>query len=122
MSVRGVALIVAVLALAAPAAGTTDSGLYGRVTRGPLAPICVAEKPCSGPAAGVTLRFMHNSAVVASVVTAKDGSYRVALRGGSYLVRTRSAQRLGGGLRPSSVRVTAYTWTRQNFSIDTGIR
>jgi hypothetical protein len=122
MSVRGVALIVAALALTAPAAGTTGSGLYGKVTRGPLAPICVAEKPCSGPAAGVTLRFMRNSAVVASAVTAKDGSYRVVVRGGFYFVRTGSPPRIGRGLRPSSVRVAAGTWTRQNFSIDTGIR
>jgi hypothetical protein len=122
MSVRGVALIVATLALAAPAAGTSGSGLYGKVTRGPLTPVCIAEKPCAGPAAGVTLRFMHNSAVVASTVTAKDGSYRVPLRGGSYFVRAGSSQRIGRVLRPSSVRVTAGTWTRQNFSIDSGIR
>jgi hypothetical protein len=120
--VRGVALIAVVLALTAPAAGAPGSGLYGKVNRGPLTPICVAEKPCSGPAAGVTLRFMRSSTVVASAVTAKDGSYRVVLRGGSYFVRTGSPQRLGRSLRPSSVRVTAGTWTRQNFSIDTGIR
>jgi len=120
--VRGVALIVGTLALAAPAAGTTNSGLHGKVTRGPLTPVCVAEKPCSGPAAGVTLQFVHNSAVVASTVTAKDGSYRVGLRGGSYFVRTGSPQRIGRSLRPSTARVTVGTWTRQNFSIDTGIR
>jgi hypothetical protein len=102
--------------------GRRTAGLYGKVTRGPLTPVCVAEKPCSGPAAGVTLRFMRNSAVVASAATAKDGSYRVVLQGGFYFVRTGSPPRIGRGLRPSSVRVAAGTWMRQNFSIDTGIR
>jgi hypothetical protein len=119
---RGVALIALVLALAAPAVGTTGSGLYGKVARGPLTPICVAEKPCSGPAAGVTLRFLRSGTLVASVVTAKDGSYRVGLRPGTYAVRASRQPRVGAGLRPSTARVTAGGWTRQNFSLDTGIR
>jgi hypothetical protein len=110
------------LVLAGPAAGTIGSGLYGKVTRGPLTPVCVAEKPCSEPAAGVTLRFLRSGTLVASVVTAKDGSYRVGLRPGAYAARISRQPRLGGGLRPSTVRVAAVGWTRQNFSIDTGIR
>jgi hypothetical protein len=85
-------------------------------------PVCVAEKPCSRPAAGVKLEFLRNGASVASAITAKDGTYRVALRAGVYVVRTGARPAIGRGLRPSNVRVLAHTWSRSNFSIDTGIR
>jgi hypothetical protein len=120
--VRRVALIAVTLALAAPAAGGTGSGLYGKVTRGPLTPVCVVEKPCYGPAAGVTLRFVRGGVVAGQTLTAKDGSYRLALRAGSYTVRTSPAPRIGRGLQPAAARVVAGTWSRQNFSLDTGIR
>jgi hypothetical protein len=110
------------LAVAAPAAATTGSGLYGKVMRGPVMPVCVAEKPCSGPAAGVRLEFLRNGVAVARAITARDGSYRVALRAGVYVVRTVIRPAIGRGLRPSSVHVLAHKWSRSNFSIDTGIR
>jgi hypothetical protein len=115
-------LIVAALAFAAPAAGTTGGGLRGKVMYGPLTPVCVVGTPCWGPAAGITLRFVRNHAVAASVVTAKDGSYRVALRAGVYSVRTTVSPRVGRDLRPTSVRVPAGAWARQTFKLDTGIR
>jgi hypothetical protein len=85
-------------------------------------PVCVAEKPCFRPAAGVKLEFLRNGAAVARAITARDGTYRVALRAGVYTVRTGVRPTIGQGLRPSSVRVLAHTWSRSNFSIDTGIR
>jgi hypothetical protein len=119
---RWVAPFAAALAVVAPASGTTGSGLYGKVTRGPVMPVCVAEKPCSGPAAGVKLEFLRNGSAVARAITAKDGTYRVALRAGVYLVRVVARPATGRGLRPSSARVQAHTWSRSNFSLDTGIR
>ncbi len=116
--------LIAVLALAAvPAAGgTTGSGLYGHVTRGPLTPVCTTEQPCYGPAAGVTLSFARRGAVVGRVTTAKDGSYRVALAPGIYAVRWAGRTGIGRGLEPTSAYIGAGHWTRKNFSIDTGIR
>jgi hypothetical protein len=101
---------------------TTRSGLYGKVTRGPLTPVCMVGTPCSGPAAGVTLRFLRNGALVARAVTAKDGSYRVGLSPATYAVRLTSTPKVGRGLEPTSAHVAAGRWTRTDFSIDTGIR
>ena len=108
------------LALAMPAGGVTGSGLYGVVMRGPITPVCVAEQPCSKPAAGVSLSFARGAAV-RSVITNALGRYRVALAPGTYSVRTATSTRVGRGLEPQLVVVPA-RWKRQGFSIDTGIR
>ena len=108
------------LTLAAPAGGVTGSGLYGVVMRGPVTPVCVAEQPCSKPAAGVRLAFARHG-TVKTVVTSSVGRYRVALAPGTYAVSTGASVRIGRGLEPRTVVVPA-GWKRQAFSIDTGIR
>ncbi len=108
--------VAASFLLAAPAASTTTSGLYGKVTRGPLTPVCTIDQPCYGPAAGVTLSFVRSSTVTGRVTTAKDGTYRIRLAPGTYAV-------LGPKrMTPTTARVYAGRVVRQNFSIDTGIR
>jgi hypothetical protein len=116
-----VALIFAVsLGLVPSAGGVTGSGLYGIVMRGPVTPVCVAEQPCSKPAAGVKLTFTRGG-VAKAVVTNQLGRYRLALAPGTYAVRTGAGSGIGRGLEPVSVVVPA-AWKRQPFSIDTGIR
>jgi hypothetical protein len=119
---RGVAVILSVLALSVSAAGATGSGVYGKVSRGPVTPVCVAERPCSGLAARTMLEFVRQGVVAARIVTAKDGTYQVRLDAGVYLVRSGQSAGIGRRLDPTSVRVVARRWARQNFSIDTGIR
>ena len=121
---RALAVALVAGALVVPSAGTTTrSGLFGKVTRGPLTPVCRAETPCYGPAAGVTLQFLRSSALAGKVTTAKDGSYRLPLAPGTYVVRVAQETKRGGrGLEPVTVRVAAARWTRADFSIDTGIR
>jgi hypothetical protein len=121
---RALAVALVASALVVPSAGTTTrSGLYGKVTRGPLTPVCRAEVPCYGPAADVTLRFLRNGVVAREATTAKDGTYRVALSPGAYVVRVAPlSKRAGRGLDPTDARVAAGRWTRTDFSIDTGIR
>jgi hypothetical protein len=70
----------------------------------------------------VTLQFVRGGAVVAHVVTGEDGGYRIRLRAGGYTVRTSPVPRIGRGIEPATVRVAAGTWSRRDFSIDTGIR
>jgi hypothetical protein len=122
---RALAVALVAGALVVPSAGTTTrSGLFGKVTRGPLTPVCRAETPCYGPAADVTLRFLRDGALVRQATTTKDGSYRVALSPGTYDVRLTPPPRtrVGRGLEPNDAHVTAGRWTRTDFSIDTGIR
>jgi hypothetical protein len=93
------------------------SGLYGKVTRGPIAPVCVAEQPCSAPARGSALVFARPDRLSAArVVVRADGFYRVRLAPGRYVVRS------GRAIEPAAVRVLPNRMRRVDFSIDTGIR
>jgi hypothetical protein len=113
-------LVVAVAAVAtAPAA--TQSGIRGVVIKGPITPVCRAGTPCSAPAAGVVLLVVRNGATVARATTARDGSFRVVLPPGSYLIRLTKAS-VPGGMAPRAVRVRAGRFELVKLMIDTGIR
>ena len=111
-------LLVAASAQAMLGRGT----LQGNVTRGPIAPVCVAEQPCDEPAAHVTLVFARNGDAVGRVVTDADGSYRLRLPAGWYSVHRLGAGAIDRRLDPNRVRVHAGRVTNVDFSIDTGIR
>jgi hypothetical protein len=118
-AVRRLLVITSLVLLGLPGGGTTavlHSGLYGTVTRGPIAPVCAAEQPCTAPAVGSTIVFMH-AGRFARVVVRADGSYRVRLVPGYYLVKS-----LRGRIEPTTVRVPLNHTRHINFSIDTGIR
>jgi hypothetical protein len=108
----------AILGLGAGGATTIHSGLYGKVTRGPITPVCAAEQPCSEPAAGAALRFLRNGQLVAQTRVKADGSYRIALLPGTYTVLAPSRRPLD----PSTARIRTGRFTRVDFAIDTGIR
>jgi hypothetical protein len=112
---RAAVILALPFSLVSTAGATTRSGLFDVVMRGPVAPVCTAESPCEVPAAGVTLLFRHDGAVAGRAVTGHDGR-RIALQPGVYTVQ--------GPKRttPLSARVAAARLTRQNFTIDTGIR
>ena len=104
-------------AVGAAGASTTNSGLYGKVTRGPLAPVCVAEQPCSGPAAGVLLTFSRGGKAVGSTRSRQDGSYRIGLAPAVYKIKLSARS-----FEPSQVTVRSGRFRHVDFSIDTGIR
>jgi hypothetical protein len=118
-AVATLAAALAAALVAVSAAGTTNvqSGLFGIVTRGPITPICVADEPCTAPAAGVVLVFTRGGADVAHATTRSNGTYRANLAPAVYAVRAS-----GRRLEPMSVRVRPGTMRRVDFSIDTGIR
>ena len=105
------------LALVGGPAAATGSGLYGTVMRGPVAPVCTTEQPCSVPAGGATLVFLRNGREVARAKTSATGSYRIVLAPGVYAVRAGKRP-----LDPDTVRVRRARMLRVDFSIDTGIR
>jgi hypothetical protein len=108
---------VAVLLVLVPAAsGAADSGLYGRVMRGPVTPVCHVGRPCAVPASRVKLAFLQGSAVKGQVTTGPDGTYRIALPPGTYTVRGPPR------LSPLSAVVPTGRWQQLSFAIDTGIR
>jgi hypothetical protein len=99
-------------------ATTVTSGLYGGVTRGPITPVCVAEQPCTAPAGGAVLVFSRQGRESGRVRVHSDGSYRIALPGGTYTVRALSARPLD----PGTAWVRRGHFRHVDFSIDTGIR
>jgi hypothetical protein len=90
--------------------------------RGPVMPVCMVGKPCDEPAANVKLVFLRNGKTAGSVLTGRDGRYRVALAPGVYRVRAPGWPALGSVIKPQTVRVPRGRCARVNFSIDTGIR
>ena len=118
------ALSLALVIVAGAGAQTTalSSGLRGVVVRGPIAPVCVAEEPCTEPARNVTLLFSRNSRIVGRAVTDTAGRYRVRLPVGVYAVRRPGSMGIGRGIEPNRARVSAGRFSRVDFSIDTGIR
>jgi hypothetical protein len=115
-----VALAAAVSCGAATgSADTLHTGLYGRVTTGPLTPVCSDDRPCEGPARDLKLAFLRNGVVAGRTTTRTDGTYRIGLRPGTYRVRavaTRAAP------EPDTARVVQTGFRRVNFFVDTGIR
>jgi hypothetical protein len=115
-------LVALVVPAAAGARITPAGGLHGVVTRGPTAPMCVAEAPCSEPAKNVTLVFSRSDHVAGRVVTDGQGRYQLRLPPGLYSVRRAASAGLDNRLDPNRVRVSARRFVHVDFSIDTGIR
>jgi hypothetical protein len=113
------AAIGAVCLLGGTAQGSTiKSGLYGKVTRGPITPVCMAEEPCSAPMPGATIVFSRSGREVARTRTTQNGTYRVALTPGTYGVRVLQARPVD----PSTTWVPHSRFRHIDFSVDTGIR
>jgi hypothetical protein len=115
-------LALVIVAGAGAQTAVVSRGLRGVLTRGPIAPVCVAEEPCTEPARNVPLLFSRNSRVVGRAVTDSAGRYRVRLPAGVYAVRRPGSTGIGRGIEPNRARVYAGRFVRVDFSIDTGIR
>ena len=113
--------IAALLLLPGLAAAAPVSGLRGTVVIDPSRPVCIEGKPCSAPAPGVVLRFSRNDRVILRATTRADGTYRIVLSPGRYVVSLPVA---GGprSIAPRTVRVVAGQMIRRDFTIDTGIQ
>lgn len=118
---RAAALAAAVAAAASVACANgaePHGGLYGKVLRGPIKPVCTLDEPCDEPARRITLTFVRDETRV-RVTTNADGRYRVALAPGSYTIRV---DRRLGFVKERGVRVLRGRFTRHDVLIDTGIR
>ena len=119
-SMRFAVSLIGVMCLLGGAAqgSTVKSGLYGKVTRGPITPVCIAEQPCSAPVPGAMIVFSRAGHEVAHTRTAANGAYRLTLTPGLYNVRVLQARPVD----PGSARVQQGHYRHIDFSIDTGIR
>ena len=124
------AVVAAVLALAgcgdvAPASGT--SGVTGTVHLGPRCPVETQDQPCDDlPAAGVEVTVSERvpgetyaaGAVVARGDTDADGTFRIAVTPGSYVVTAEA----GMSCELMDARVAPDRFTEIDIPCDTGIR
>ena len=120
--ITALSLALVIVAGAGAQATAVSSGLRGVVVRGPIAPVCVAEDPCTAPARNVTLLFSRNGRTVGHTVTDDAGRYRLRLPAGVYAVRRPGSPGIGRGIEPNRARVYGRRFVRVDFSIDTGIR
>jgi hypothetical protein len=115
-----VAFVVAAMPMSVASGGSSRSGLEGKVSRGPITPVCIQARPCQA-AASVTLAFSRGREQVARVRSTQAGDYRVALSPGVYTVTPAYPHPLWR-MSPRSVQVPDGRYKRVNFLIDTGIR
>jgi hypothetical protein len=119
-------LCVAVVALAtgcgAATAPTATTGLTGTVERGPIAPVCAINVPCSAPfSAAFTVD--RNGTVVAQFRSDNDGHFTVSLSPGTYHVTPGAdAPLLAPATQVKTVTVMDSGLTTVNLEFDTGIR
>jgi hypothetical protein len=122
MKKLGLVVTVALFLAGGAEAVAVPSGVHGIVTRGPIAPMCVAEQPCTQPAKNTTLLFSRYGHVVARAKTDDAGRYHLRLPSGTYRVGLTSTPKVGRGFEPDHVRIRTGRYVRLDFSIDTGIR
>jgi hypothetical protein len=116
-----VAASIAVLVGSLGASAAAPSGIRGTVIKSPTKPVCEEYVPCSAPAAGAVLVFVRNGVEAARAKTLSDGSFRVVLAPGTYVVRSLPKFPIGG-MRPRTVVVRQGLITVVRLTIDTGIR
>ena len=99
--------------------------LVGRVTMGPMSPVGRSgdpDPPAAVPGARIVISSVEGQAIT-SVVTDKDGGYRVPLPPGSYRIDMSplDSGRFTKDL-PATITITKGQETRLDIRIDTGIR
>jgi hypothetical protein len=103
------------------------SGVTGTVHLGPQCPVEMPDEPCDDePAAGVPVTVSEQlpgeaygaGEVVARGETDADGSFRIAVPPGEYVVTAEA----GMSCELMDARVTDGAWTRVDVPCDTGIR
>ena len=102
----------------------SSSGIYGRVTIGPMCPVVRIGEACPDQPYQATLNIMTASGdKVAHIVTKADGSFRVTLLPGDYILRPEIPQNQPlPRAQEQQFTVTAGKFTEVSVAYDSGIR
>jgi hypothetical protein len=127
LRIRALIGLVCVVPFAALSNGETPSastGIEGVITTGPIhgGPSRAGDETDSAPVSDVAFEVTNDAGVVTSFTTGKDGSFRVAVAPGHYLVRRAGNKPKLGGCRQFTVDVSAGSFARVHFECDSGIR
>jgi hypothetical protein len=107
-----------------PNAPAATAILRGKVTTGPTVPVERAGgPPAIAPVAGASVNVTDpNGVPIASAITGADGTYRVPVAPGDYLVTVTPPRRMLRRFVPRQVTVTSGAPTVLDITLDTGIR
>src|SRR5262249_27004209 len=106
---------------AAQSNATLDGVVQGTVTAGPTCPVEGVGYPCPPRPVVATVRATVGSRAVASTRSARDGSYRLELAIGTYIM-TASADSAFPRCNPKQVNVVSNVTLEVEIFCDTGIR
>jgi hypothetical protein len=115
-------LILLALAACTPV-NSSDSGIQGRVTVGPMCPVSRPGVPCPDQpyAAALSILAAATGRPVTSVKSDDAGYYKVLLPPGSYIIHPESPGFLPRGV-DIEVTVLPHRFTQQDIQYDSGIR
>ncbi|HEX4629893.1 MAG TPA: hypothetical protein VH188_02925 [Chthoniobacterales bacterium] len=118
--------LVAITFFAAVNYGQTPSastGIEGVITTGPVhgGPSRAGETD-SAPMSDIAFEVTNDTGVVTSFKTGTDGSFRVSIPPGHYLIRRAGTTPKLGGCRQFTVDVSAGNFAKVHFECDSGIR
>jgi len=108
--------------LAGPAHAANKGAIDIAATLGPITPVCAAEIPCNGPAAGVRIVIVQHGLIVARAVTNERGRVRISVVSGRYVVRASYGAPSRLHAESVWVQVVSGRISRVRFAFDTGIR
>lgn len=121
-------LLLLVLSAAAAcgdgAAGDGTSGIEGRVTIGPQCPVMQEGSPCPDVPYVATVRVLRDGATVATGRSGQDGSFRISVAPGEYVVDAVPLEENGIAMVRVQPRVVVMAggYTQVDLSFDSGIR
>ena len=121
-TVVGLVLVALASCAREPGAGASPSGVRGRVIRTPTCPVETEASPCPPESVAATVVIEGEAGRVRRVETRPDGTFRVGLPPGRYLVR--AAPPAGSALVPvpQPVTVEAGSMAHVTLILDTRIR
>jgi hypothetical protein len=112
------------VACADGAAGDGTSGIEGRITIGPQCPVMQVGSPCPDVPFVASVRVVQDGDVVATGRSGEDGSFRIPVAPGEYVVEGVPPDENGIAVAQaqSHIVVTAGSYTRVDLTFDSGIR
>ena len=102
---------------------TLNNGIYGLITLGPITPVQkVGEVNYKPYKTTVTIKSENGLNQITEFSSGDDGSFKVYLKPGSYILDSQKSSSSFPILKPVAVEVKENQFAKVNISFDSGIR
>jgi hypothetical protein len=101
---------------------TLNSGIYGIITLGPISPVQKEGEINYKPYKATVIVNSTNGTKITEFISNDDGSFKVYLKPGSYILESQKTSNIYPILKPITVVVKENQFTEVNISFDSGIR